>query len=173
MPSNYGNRAGYRTFGGNFGYSGSSRTTNRGGWGRGTSSSRTTGGFGGTGTVPAAYRTVCNTFTHKIESFKTLVNQTQGPAKFGRPTPATLNTFANWINKGCIVQTCTPQQVARWARNTNCTFNPRNPSPTSCRNVLTAKFGRSAIKAVARTKNGQFMVCTSPTQNGRPFCFPR
>lgn len=170
MPSNFGNRAGYRSAGGNFGYAFGARSATRGTVGRTGCSTRTAGT---TGTVPAPYRTVCNTFENKIASFKTLVNQTQGPAKFGRPTPATLTSFANWVNKGAIVQTCTPAQVARWARSTNCTFNPRTASPSTCRTVLTAKFGKSAIKAVARTKNGQFMVCTSPTCNGRSFCFPQ
>jgi len=173
MPSNFGNRAGYRTTGGNYGYSGGTRNSSRTGFGRTVSSTpRTTGAASVTGNVPAPYRMVCNSFANKIASFKTLVNQTQGPAKFGRPTPATLNSFANWINKGAIVQTCTPAQVARWARNTNCSFNPRSATTSTCRTVLNAKFGKNCIKAVARTKNGQFMVCTSPTCNGRPFCFP-
>ena len=171
MPSNFGNRGGYRSAGGNYGYA-AGRST----FGRTTSTStsiRTTSGAGVSGTVPAPYRTVCSTFTNKIASFKTLVSQTQGPAKFGRPTPATLNSFANWINKGAVVQTCTPAQVARWARSANCNFNPRTATTSTCRTVLTAKFGKSTIKAVARTKNGQFMVCTSPTCNGRAFCFPQ
>lgn len=124
-------------------------------------------------TNTSAYRNVCNTMEKKINSYKTLCNQAQGPAPFGRPSPTTLNTFANWVNKGAIVQMCTSAQIARWARSTNTNFNTRSPSTSACKNVLGRKFGRSTIKAVARTKNGQFMVATSPTCNGRPFCFPR
>jgi hypothetical protein len=123
--------------------------------------------------VPAGYKSVNNCFQGKINSFKTLVNQTCGAAKYDRPKPAVLNSFSNWINKGAIIQTCTPAQVARWAKNANKTFNVRNCTPTTCKNVLAAKFGKNAIKAVARTKNGSFMVATSPTVKGRSFCFPK
>lgn len=123
--------------------------------------------------IPAGYRSVNNCFQSKISSFKTLVNQTCGTAKYDRPKPAVLNSFSNWINKGAIIQTCTPAQVARWAKNTNKNFNMRSCTPTTCKNVLAAKFGKSTIKAVARTKNGAFMVVTSPTVNGRSFCFPK
>ena len=120
-----------------------------------------------------AYRSCCNTFERKIDSFKTLCEQTRGTGNYGKPSPTTLNSFANWINKGAVVQTCSPTQVSRWARSANKNFNPRNPTPTACKTVLAAKFGRSAIKAVCRTKSGQFMVATTPTVNGRSFCFPR
>jgi hypothetical protein len=121
----------------------------------------------------SAYRTCCNNFEQKIASYKTLCAQTHGTGSWGKPSPTTLNSFANWINKGAIVQTCTPSQISRWARSTNKNFNPRNPSPTACKSILTAKFGRSCIKAVCITKNGQCMVATSPVVNGRSFCFPR
>jgi len=123
--------------------------------------------------VPAGYKSVNNCFQSKISSFKTLVNQTCGAAKYDRPKPAVLNSFSNWINKGAIVQTCTPAQIARWAKHASKNFNVRNCTPTTCKNVLTAKFGKNAIKAVARTKSGSFMVATSPTVNGRSFCFPK
>ncbi len=165
------------------GYSGTRSATNRMGfssffsnnWNRPTpttkkSSSRTRKSSAATGGTK--YRQVCNTFACKIDSFKTLYSQAQGPNTPHRPTPAVLNSFANWINKGAVIQTCTPQQVARWARSTNKNFNPRTPSTAACKNVLGAKFGKSTIKAVARTKNGHFMVATSPTSKGRPFCFP-
>jgi hypothetical protein len=80
--------------------------------------------------------------------------------------------MCNWINKGAIVQTCSPTQVARWARTTNKNFNTHNPSPTACKSVLCAKFGKSTIKAVAKGKGG-FIVATTPTKNGRSFCFPK
>jgi hypothetical protein len=128
----------------------------------------------GNTTGSAAYKNCCNTFEKKIESYKTLCAQALSTTgAYTRPTPSTLNTFANWINKGAIVQTCSPQQVARWARAANKSFNPQNPTPTACKNVLTKKFGRSTIKAVARCKNGAFMVATTPTVNGRTFSFPR
>ena len=122
---------------------------------------------------PSAYRNCCNNFEQKIDSYKTLCAQAQGTGSYGKPTPATLNSFANLVNKGAIVQTVSKAQISRWARTTNKNFNPRNPSPTACKNVLTAKFGRSCIKAVACTKTGSFIVATTPTINGRSFCFPK
>ncbi len=128
--------------------------------------SGTTGGL-------TAYKSCCNKFEQKIQSYKTLCHQAQSTTgAYNRPTPGTLNTFANWINKGAVVQTCSPAQVARWARTTNKNFNPRNPSPTACKSILTSKFGRSTIKAVARCSNGSFLVATTPTINGRTFNFP-
>lgn len=123
-------------------------------------------------TVPTAWKGCSNTFQNKINSFKTLFNQTKGPAKFGRPSPTTLNSFANWINKGAIVQTCTAAQVARWAKATRKNFGSKTSTPTTCRNVLWAKFGKNTIKAVAKTKSGSFMVATAPVFHGKPFCFP-
>jgi hypothetical protein len=126
------------------------------------------------GGSPTAYRNCCNTFEQKIDSYRTLCTQAQGPSgSWGKPSPSTLNSFANWINKGAIVQTVSKAQVSRWARSTNKNFNPHNPSPTACKNVLAAKFGRNTIKAVCCTKSGSFMVVTSPTVNGRCFCFPK
>ncbi len=119
------------------------------------------------------YRGVCNTIQSKISSFKTLYGQTKGPGKCGLPSPATLNTFTNWVNKGAVVQTCSGAQVARWAKSANKNFSARNPSTTSCKNVLSAKFGKATIKAVARTKTGSFMVVTTPTCKGRMFTFPK
>lgn len=124
--------------------------------------------------VANGYKNCWTDFERKINSYKTLWNQTKGAAKWTRPTPTTLNSFANWINKGAIVQTCTSAQVNRWARATNKNYNnKRNPSPTICKNILTKKFGKSAIKAVARTKSGSWMVATTPTLKGKSFCFPR
>ena len=119
------------------------------------------------------YATWYRNFEQKLNSYRTLYNQTRGPAKYTRPTPATLNTFASWINKGNIIQICTPNQVAKWARTTKMNFNTRTGSPTTCKNVLYKKFGKSAIKAVARTKTGSYMVVTTPTWKGKPFCFPK
>ncbi|MEK6800244.1 MAG: hypothetical protein AABZ12_14895 [Planctomycetota bacterium] len=125
------------------------------------------------GTGNTAYRTCCNSFEQKMNSYRTLCNQAKGPWNRNCPSPTTLNSFANWINKGAIIQCCTPAQVSRWARTTDKNFNARNSSPTACKTVLTAKFGKSTIKAVAKTRSGSFMVACSPTwKNGRSFCFP-
>lgn len=121
----------------------------------------------------SAHRTCSRTFANKIQSFKTLFNQTTGTAKGSRPSPTTLNTFANWVNKGAVIQTVTCAQVARWAKTTNKNFSTKTATPSTCKNVLCAKFGKSAIKAVAKSKTGSFMVATSPTVGGRTFCFPK
>lgn len=152
-------------------------------WGPGSTYGRTSSGTGygtrtrkttrRTGGGSYGYKGVCNTCEQKINSYRTLWNQAKGPAGSNSPTPTTLNSFCNWISKGNVVQTCTPAQVWRWAQNTNKNFNLKNPSPTACKTVLAAKFGKSCIKAVAWTKGGHFMVVTSPTVNGRTFCFPR
>jgi len=178
MPSTY-RRSGSRsrsTFGSYSGFSYGPSGSSWGSWG--SSGSRRTGGSksskrGGGSSNPGAYRTVCNNLSQKIDSFKTLYAQTTGPASYGRPTPGMINTFANWINKGAIIQTCSVAQVSRWARNQHKNFNPRNPSPNACKTVLCSKFGRSAIKAVCKGKGGTFMVATTPTVNGRSFCFPK
>ena len=113
-----------------------------------------------------------STLAWKINSFKTLYNQTHGPARYTRPSTTILNNFANWVDKGAIIQTCTSAQVAKWARNTNINYNTRSPSVTACKNILGSKFGKTTIKAVARTKTGSFMVATAPTWKGKAFYFP-
>lgn len=127
----------------------------------------------GTATVASGFKQCNNMFSDKINSFKTLVGQTKGPAKCSRPSPSTLNTFANWINKGAIIQTCSKAQVAKWAKTKNRTFNTRTATTGSCKTILCAKFGKPTIKAVARTKSGSFMVATTPKIQGKTFCFPK
>jgi len=149
--------------------------SNAGGWGgKSTGASKSkkrTSTAGKTG--PSGYKGVCNTFANKITSYRTLMDQTKGTAgKFPRPTPTVLNSFANWINKGAIVQTVSPTQVARWAKSTKFNFNAQTASPTACKNVLCAKYGKSAIKAVCRGKSGKFIVATAPVVKGRAFNFP-
>lgn len=151
---------------------------------RGSSGSRGTGGFGvssvggsvhksgTTANVPPKYKGVAQTFQGKINSFKTLCNQTKGAARYTRPTPTELNSFANWINKGAVIQNVSCAQIAKWAHSANKNFNTRNPTVAACKNVLAGKFGKPTIKAVCRNKSGGFMVATSATQKGRPFCFP-
>ncbi len=146
-------------------------------WGVGRTSAkqgniRKTNKIGTTAKVPAGYKACNNAFVNKISSYKTLYKQTFGPAKFSRPSPTTLNSFANWINKGAVVQMVTKAQVSRWAKATKKGFNVRSATPTTCKNVLCAKFGKTTIKAVCGSKSGSFMVATSPTVSGRPFWFP-
>jgi len=127
-----------------------------------------------TGGNKQTYTKVCNTFQNKIASFKTLCNQAKATSgRFTRPKPATLNSFANWINKGAIIQTVSCAQIARWAKNANVNFNTKIASPSSCKSVLAKKFGKSNIKAVCRTSSGNFMVATSPTCKGRGLTFSR
>ncbi len=137
-----------------------------------TKSKSTKSTTGGT-SVASGYRSVANCFSSKVNSFRTLINQTKGSAKAGRPSASTLNTFANLVNKGAIVQTCTTGQVAKWARSKNMNFNGNNCSTTTCKNILGSKFGKTTIKAVARTKTGSYMVATSPTCKGKCFTFPK
>ena len=146
-------------------------------WDRSDMSGSRSGGksksSGATGGPSPAYKRVSNSFQNKISSYRALINQTKGPAKYARPTPTVLNSFAGWINKGALIQTVSCAQVTRWAKSSNKTFSSRSPSPTACKTILWAKFGKSTIKAVARTKSGSFMVATSPTWKGRSFNFPR
>lgn len=117
----------------------------------------------------------CNTsFSNKIQSFKTLCTQTTGPGKSSRPSPATLNTLANWINKGAVIQTVTTAQIKRWAKATrqNVSSN-QTPSTQTCKNVLSSKFGKSTIKAVTPNKSGSFLVATAPIVNGKKFAIPK
>ena len=123
--------------------------------------------------VPPTYKGVNQAFAGKVNSYKELYKQTFGAAKHPRPSTTVLNNFANWINKGAIVQTCTTAQLSKWANATNCNFNTKSVTVAACKNVLGKKFGKTAIKAVARTKSGSFMVVTSPMNKGKVFCFPK
>lgn len=156
------------------------RQSGFGAWGRSNNSTGTSSSYSasprGAKSASASssqYRSVGQTFAKKIDAYKTLYAQTQSGGKWGRPTPATLNSFANWISKGAIVQTVSPTQIARWARSYGYRFNQSNPSPTTCKAVLCHKYSKSVIKAVCLTKNGHFMVATSPTWNGKSFTFSR
>jgi len=161
-------RGGSRTHAGRFGF---------GSWGPTVGGQRKSSGRktvqGPTGSTSPKYRMVSDCFANKISSYKTLYNQTRGPARFPRPTPQILNTFSNLIDKGAIVQTCSTSQLSKWARMKQINFNSRNASTTACKNVLNKKFGKTTIKAVARTKSGAFMVATSPTWKGKIFSFPK
>ena len=160
MATNATGRSGSSYFGG---------SSTQSGWG----SASKTKGYGSSVGTASGYKSCQTTFANKVQSFKMLMSQTTGPAKAGRPSTSTLNSFANWINKGAVVHTCTKAQVSRWAKSKNKSFNTRTASPATCKNVLAAKFGKSTIKAVACTKTGSFMVVTSPTCKGKTFCFPK
>ncbi len=143
------------------------------GWGNtgSTSYAGSKGPTGYKGKAASGYNNMSWTCSQKIQSWKYIYNQTCGTAKCPRPTPAQLNTLANWVNKGAIVHNVPAAAVNKWANITTRTFN--RTSPTSCKNVLAAKFGKTVIKAVCRSKTGSFMVATSPTCKGKPFCFPK
>jgi hypothetical protein len=109
-----------------------------------------------------------NTFEFKMRSFRTLWDQTRGPAKGTRPKPTTLRTFANWINKGAYVWRVTNTQVNKW-----CNTNRKWKNGTAVKNALCNQFGKNTIKAVACDKSGGYLVVTAPTWKGKPFCFPK
>jgi len=160
------------------GFSALSSQAAYGKWGKSSSTSRQSSAgktkkSAGNWSSSAAYKGVSRSFECKINSYKTLYSQTQGPAKFDRPSPTVLNSFAKWIEKGAIVQTVAPAQVAKWAYANDLNFSTRNPSINSCKTVLSRKFGKSTIKAVCRAKNGYFLVATPSIWHGRPFHFPR
>ncbi len=148
-----------------------------GAWGRSTSTSAYSASPRKSNTqgsnYSSQYRTVGNSFAKKIDGYKMLYAQTQSGGKWGRPSPSTLNSFANWLGKGAILQTVSLSQVARWARTQGRNFNTSTPSTATCKTVLCKKFSKSLIKAVCMGKNGQFLVATSQTWNGRAFSFPR
>lgn len=166
-----------RTQGGsysNFGsFWGSSNSQSSGGWGKSSATKRSKS-YGSSSNASGSYKNVGATLQHKINSYKTLFQQCQGGSgRYPRPTPSTLNSFANWINKGAQVQIVSAAQIARWARSTRFSFSTQYPSTASCKNVLAAKFGKHTIKAVCRGKSGAFLVATAETYKGRWFSFPR
>lgn len=121
----------------------------------------------GAGCAPG-YSSICSTFENKVRGFRVLCEQTRGTAKRSRPSPATLKSFGNWINKGANVFKVTNTQLNKW-----CTTNQSIKSTTSAKNVLCKKFGKSTIKAVACAKTGGFIVATAPTCQGKTFTFPK
>ena len=111
---------------------------------------------------------MCDTFTRKISSYKTLCGQATGAAKTTRPSPATLNTFSKWIEKGAVIHKVSATQVTRWADATR-----RIKSAPAAKSALARYFGKGVIKAVTCDKGGAFLVACAPTVNGRSFRFPR
>lgn len=169
MTTNVRGRSGNRTHSRTSQYpTGATRTGYSKNWGRTTKRQTTT-----SWNIPTQWKNCSDTLVRKINSYRTLYNQTKGPARYDRPSPTTINSFANWIGKGANVHTVTTNQLSRWAKATHKNFNTRTPTPNACKTVLWAKFGRNTIKAVARTKSGSFMVATTPVVNGKPFFFPK
>lgn len=139
---------------------------------RGRKTSTSTRTSGGTNFAPG-YSNVAGSFQNKINSYKTLVSQAKGPASYGRPSTTTLNSFANWVNKGANIFTVSTAQLTRWCGKTKAQNQYNNfASINSCKNFLSTKFGRSTIKAVARTKSGSWMIAAAPIVKGRPFHMP-
>lgn len=116
----------------------------------------------------SSYMNLKNCFQQKINSYRTLVSQTQGASGAGRPSPATLNSFANWINKGCVIHKVSSAQISRWSPS-----GKKCSTPSTAKTILYSKFGKSPIKAVCKSKGGSFLVATTPTYRGRSFKFPR
>jgi len=117
------------------------------------------------------YQNVFWNLDQKAWAYKTLANQTYGAAKVKRPTPTTLTTFANWVNKGAILHCATKTQITKWASRPNKPFKPT--SATAVKNALCNKWGKTMIKAVCSDKNGKWLIATAPTWKGKPFSFPR
>ncbi len=138
---------------------------------RNASTTKNTTGFKATGggmNCAPGYKNVFNTFGNKINGYKMLTTQMTGPASFKRPTAATLNTFAKWIDKGAIVNKVTSAQICKWT-NTSKKF----ASAATAKNALCGKWGKTTIKAVVCDKAGNFLVATNPTFKGKSFKFPR
>ncbi len=136
----------------------SSRRSRRG-WSRSRSrASRRSGGASKT------YASARQQFEQKIRSFQALKSQTSG-AGSARPTPATLQKFANVVNKGGIIrQASTPaiQRASGGKKSCN--------TASSAYKALRSKYG-AAIKAVAPAKGGKWLIAAAPTWKGRPFKF--
>ena len=112
-----------------------------------------------------SYAGVRTTFENKMNAYKALCTQTTGSTSKFRPTPAQLNSFARWVDKGAIIQTVSNTQLNRWSGS------PKTWTPGTVRTCLSKKFGKTCIKAVAYNKTGGFIVATSPTRKGRNFKF--
>ncbi len=151
----------YRTSGGTWAQSFHGATGNRKDYGY-----KTTGGQSYAG-VAKGYNQVCCTFENRFKYYRMLWEQTRGTCKGDRPSPATLKTFANWINKGANIYKVTNAQINKWC-HTQQTFK----TCTSAKTALCNKFGKATIKAIAPCKTGGFLVATAPTWHGKPFKFP-
>ncbi|MCA9250735.1 MAG: hypothetical protein KDA54_06340 [Phycisphaerales bacterium] len=119
------------------------------------------------------YASVRANLQKKANFFKTLANQTTGPASSHRPSPSQLNSFSKWVEKGAVIQNVSQNQLNRWAGSASkSNTQKKNWSVASAKTTLAKQFGKSSIKAVAYNKSGGFIVATSPTRNGKNFRFP-
>ena len=116
-----------------------------------------------TTTKKTTFSSVRSNIQNKINSYRTLCNQTTGGTSKSRPTPAQLNTFAKWVDKGAMIQNVTPTQLNRWAGK------PQNWTTISAKQQLFSKYGKSCIKAVTSSKTGGFIVATSAVRGGKSF----
>ncbi len=117
--------------------------------------------------VAPGYSTCCNSFNQRIQSYKTLCAQTMGPARKSRPSTATLNTLAKWVEKGAVIRKVSAAQVKRWTKQSSAF---KTPAPV--KNALCKTFGKTTIKAVCQDKSGSFLVACSSVAKGKPFNFP-
>jgi len=144
--------------------------SSRGNWGK-------TGSYGsfsysggrqqttGRGTTGSGYNQLGTSFACKAQSYRTLWQQTKAGAN--RPSPTTLKTFDNWVNKGAVVFCITNSQINRC-----CGTNQSYKSNAAVKSALCKCFGKSTIKAVCSAKGGGYMVAANPTWKGNPFKFP-
>ena len=133
-------------------------------WGSGKG--KTTGYTKTTGAA-RGYNQIYDTFETRYRSYRMLWDQTRGTCKGNRPSPATLKTFANWINKGANVWKVTNTQINKWC-HTKQTFK----SCATAKTALCGKFGKGTIKAITWNKTGGYLVATAPIYQGKPFKFP-
>jgi hypothetical protein len=115
------------------------------------------------GTKKNSYSVVRNNIQNKMNCYRTLWNQTTGSGSSYRPTPAQLNSFSKWIDKGATLHAVTCSQLNRWCGTS------RNWTVTTAKSTLANKFGKTCIKAVAYNKTGGFIVATSQTRQGKSF----
>jgi hypothetical protein len=117
------------------------------------------------------YSPIRKQIEQKIRSFQVLKTQAEGRATSSRPSAATLNRWANLINKGAIVHVLAGSRIARLTRQPKTTACASAPA---CQRALQGKYGKASIKGVVQAKNGQYLVATAPKKsNGQPFNFPR
>lgn len=91
-----------------------------------------------------------------------------GPARKSRPSPASLNSFSKWIEKGAVVQKVSATQLRKWSSS-----KQAFKSTASAKSCMEHRFGKGAIKAVIPNKTGGFLVATASTWKGKSFHFPK
>ena len=112
------------------------------------------------------YTMVRSNLQNKINAYRYLFDQckTTGPYK---PSPAVINKFANWVNKGAMLHKVSGASIAKWCKDHKPTY-----TMSWATKGLKSKYG-VAIKGLYPTGNGKwYMVATNPTFKGKPFRFP-